>query len=102
MINKLNNNYEIVINDFLIRLTPITHITENQILNENFKYHNLTPSNSELLSKIVKKLKKNLRSKSKIFINNSDFIDHFSDIHHSLGILDYKVYLSDLSKQMNS
>ena len=100
IIKKLNQNSEIVINDFLIRLTPINYITENEVLNENFKYHNLTPSNSELFSKIVNKLKKNLYSKSKILINNSDLTDHFSDIHHSLGIVDSKIYLSDLSKQM--
>lgn len=100
IIKKLNHNSEIVINDFLIRLTPIIYITENEVLNENFKYHNLTPSNSELFSKIVNKLKKNLYSKSKILINNSDLTDHFADIHHSLGIVDSKIYLSNLSKQM--
>ena len=37
---------------------------------------NITPSNSELFSKIVNKLKKNLRSKSKIFIKNTNVLYH--------------------------
>ena len=55
---------------------------------------------SELFSKIVNKLKKNLYSKSKIIINNSDLTDHFADIHHSLGIVDSKIHLNNLVKQM--
>ena len=61
---------------------------------------NITPSNSELFSKIVNKLKKNLRSKSKIFIKNTNYIDQFSDIDHSLGIVDANIYLSNLCKAM--
>ena len=100
IIQKLNNNTEIVINDFLIRLTPVNYITEEEILNENFKHHNITPSNSELFSKIVNKLKKNLRSKSKILIKNTNCIDQFADIDHSLGIVDANIYLSNLCKAM--